>query len=144
MNIDDVITESGKERGKIIRPNGNTVGLNVFEIPSGERANLNGTVAHHQTKKLDKILQSGGIRPRADITGENSFALDTITVGKDWRTPKGIFLSKQTGGWFGDEITFKIESSDKIVWAYNENGHLLMTNPVSKDRFITAGPIERQ
>jgi len=129
------------ETGKRIRGehlgDGNTIGFNVFEIPVGERAKLNGTVLYHRTKKLEQVLKTGGLRPKRDRSGENDFALDTMTVGYDWQTPVGIFCTKTADGWLGkDLISFKVEPSDEIVWSYNEEGHLLVTNPVSKDRFI--------
>jgi len=130
-----------KKEGNIISPPGNTVGLNVFKIPSEQREKLNGTTVYHQTKKLDKILQSGGLRPRADVSGEREFALNDIRAGKDWRTPKGIFVSKSSGNWFGDEISFKIEPSDKIYYVYRPGGYLLIVNPISADRFLSADPI---
>jgi hypothetical protein len=142
---DEILDENfadGKKEGNVISPPGNTVGLNVFEIPPEQREKLNGTVVYHQTKKLDKIMQSGGLRPRADVSGEREFALMTIKSGRDWRTPKGIFVSTKSGGWFGDEISFKIEPKDKIYRAYSDTGHLLIVNPVNADRFISAGPIE--
>lgn len=131
-------------KGAIISPPGNTVGFNVFEIPPDQRGKLNGTTVYHQTRKLDKVLQSGGLRPRADVSGEREFALTTIQSGRDWRTPKGIFVSTRSGEWFGDEISFKIQPSDKIYRAYSKTGHLLITNPVSADRFINAGPIKNR
>lgn len=137
LNEDDL---GSWERGKIITPPGNTVGLNVFEIPPDVRGKLNGTMVYHQTKKLDKVLKSGGLRPRADVSGEREFALDTVKVGKDWQTPKGIFVSKSSGNWFGDEISFTIQPLDRIYYAYNKSGHLLITNPIPADRFVTGGP----
>jgi len=131
-----------KKGGNVISPPGNTVGLNVFELSPEDRNKLNGTVVYHQTKKLNNILQSGGLRPRADTSGEREFALFDLRAGKDWRTPKGIFVSTKSGGWFGDEISFKIEPKDKIYRAYSDTGHLLIANPVNADRFISAGPIE--
>lgn len=142
-------TVSERTEGNFISPPGNTVGLNVFELSPAERQSLNGTVVYHQTKKLDKILQSGGLRPRADASGENSFAVNAMRAGRDWRTPKGIFVSQTKSNWFGDEIAFKIESTDQIYRAYNpEMGHLLIANPIPKSRFssvndkpLTEGPI---
>jgi hypothetical protein len=113
----------------------------VFEIPPEERAKLNGTVVYHQTRKLDKIMQAGGLRPRADLSGEREFALITMKSGRDWRTPKGIFVSTKSGQWFGDEISFKIEPSDKIYRAYSSTGHLLITNPVGADRFLNSDSV---
>jgi hypothetical protein len=124
--------------GKILKP-GNAIGKNVFEIPLGDRAALNGTVVYHQTKKLSQILKSGGLRPRADRSGEQEFALMDIQIGKDWQSPVGIFVSQRPGNWFGDEISFKIEPTDKIVRAYSEGGYLLITTPVSADRFLDNG-----
>ena len=135
MRINEV-TAPPKE-GQFISPPGNTVGFNVFELSQAERQSLNGTVVYHQTKKLDKILQSGGLRPRADVSGENSFAVNAMRAGRDWRTPKGIFVSQTKSNWFGDEIAFKIKPTDQIYRAYNpEMGHLLITNPVPVDRFL--------
>lgn len=131
------LTEERKE-GKFISPPGNTIGLNVFELSPAERQSLNGTVVYHQTKKLDKIMQSGGLRPRADLSGENSFARNDMLAGKDWRTPKGIFVSATKSNWFGDEIAFKIEPTDKIYRAYHpEQGHILIANPIPTSRFAS-------
>lgn len=134
------IRENTKEKklGNFISPPGNTVGLNVFELSPVERQKLNGIVVYHQTKKLDKIMQAGGLRPRADVSGENSFAINDIQSGKDWRTPKGVFVSKTAKNWFGDEIAFKIEPTDKIYRAYHpEQGHILIANPIPTSRFIS-------
>lgn len=95
-------------------------------------------MVYHQTKKLDKIMQSGGLRPRADLSGENSFAINDMRAGKDWRTPKGIFVSTTSKNWFGDEIAFKIEPTDKIYRAYHpEQGHILIANPIPTSRFAS-------
>lgn len=131
------IGPDGKKEGKIISPPGNTVGFNVFELSADERQRLNGMTVYHQTRKLDRILQSGELRPRADLSGENSFALNTLRAGRDWRTPKGIFVSKKTNDWFGDEIAFKIKPTDKIYRAYGPTGHILIANPIPKNRFIS-------
>jgi hypothetical protein len=133
MKINEV-TDLPKE-GNMLKP-GNTVGLNVFEIPPDERAALNGTVVYHQTPKMAQILKSGGLKPRRDASGEREFALYKLKVGKDWQTPVGIFVSRGPGGWFGDEISFEILPSDKIYRAYSNTGHLLITNPVPVERFI--------
>ena len=131
-------TVSERTEGQFISPPGNTVGLNVFELSPAERQSLNGTVVYHQTKKLNKILQSGGLRPRADASGENSFAVNAMRAGRDWRTPKGIFVSRVKSDWFGDEIAFKIEPTDQIYRAYNpEAGHPLITNSIPTSRFIS-------
>ena len=138
------INENNNQSGKIISPPGNTVGLNVFELSPEEREKLNGTTVYHQTKKMAEILKSGGLRPRADVSGEREFALYDLRAGKDWRTPKGIFVSTSSGNWFGDEISFKILPQDKIYRAYSENGHLLIANPVSADRFINSELINQK
>lgn len=134
------IRENTKERklGNFISPPGNTVGLNVFELSPAERQKLNGIIVYHQTKKLDKIMQAGGLRPRTDVSGENSFAMNDIQAGKDWRTPKGIFVSMTSGNWFGDEIAFKIEPKDKLYRAYHpEQGHILIANSIPTSRFVS-------
>jgi hypothetical protein len=134
MRWKEIIQES--PMGKIL-PTGNVEGENVFAFDPSERAALNGQTVYHVTssKSLEKIQRSGGLRPRADASGEREFAMDTIRVGRDWRTPKGIWVTRGGPDWEGDVVlSFTIQPSDELLMAYSKGGHLMLTKPVAWDR----------
>jgi len=136
MRWNEIFEEDKWKRGKIL-PKGNVVGENVFHLSSEKRSSLNGQIAYHQTSKknIPKIEAFGGLKPQFDRSGEREFALDALKAGKDWRTPKGIFVSTGKPDWVGDvTLSFIITSDDNLLHAYTDSGWIMITNPVSWDR----------
>ena len=106
-------------------PANNILGVNIAKVQDS----LVGRRAFHCTNKLAQIKKSGGLKPKADITGGKEFG----RLVPYFRPSKGIFISLDKPEWIGkDCLSFEIQPTDTVFKTYG--GAYLITNPISLDR----------